>query len=438
VVGVATAVSFQAGLTVVSIALVAAASIRSRRLGLAALWTLWFLAPFLRRVLDLTETTNGPDLLAIAPFVATGIVGLIEYTRRPLSGRAWVVPAVATGGFLIGVPQGFGDTAPLAFGLGTYVAGLAGFFIGYSEDLQAGQPLDLERLLLLLVPLVALYAIYQSLFPLPAWDDHWLKTVDIAPFGSKENGNFRTFGTLNAPGALGAVLAVFGALCLAGRRITPYVVIVAAIGMAGMALTYVRSAWLALVFAMLLTAVLGRGRYIGRVLGLATLVLALILALGPHSTIGAQVVQRATTLGELGTDTSAQARLDTTSKVLPVAIRAPIGAGLGAVGQARKLSAVPDKFTFPDNGYLAILYQTGPLGFLMIVGSLVGVAVWSMTGPLAARWRSLRLTALIALGTLLFLEVGADVLYGVTAPMAWYFAGVLMRLGEKSREFGGG
>ena len=27
---------------------------------------------------------------------------------------------------------------------------------------------------------------------------------------------------------------------------------------------------------------------------------------------------------------------------------------------------------------------------------------------------------------------------GVTAPMAWYFAGVLMRLGEKSREFGGG
>jgi putative inorganic carbon (hco3(-)) transporter len=411
---------------------------RSRWLGLLALWTLWFLAPFVRRVLDLTETTEGPDLLAVAPFVATAVVALVEYTRRPVAGRAWVVPAVAAGGFAIGIPQGFGDPNPLAFGFGTYLAGLTGFFIGYAEELEPGQPLQLERLLLLLVPLITLYAVYQSLFPLPAWDDHWLKTVDIAPFGSKEAGNFRTFGTLNAPGALGAVLAVFGAVCLAGRRVTPYVVIVGAIGMAGMALTYVRSAWLALVFAMLLTVVLGRGRYIARVLGLATLVLALILALGPHSTIGAQVVERATTLGQLGTDTSAQARLDTTSKVLPVAIRAPIGAGLGAVGQARHLSAVPDRFSFPDNGYLAILYEVGPIGFLMIVGALVGVALWSLTGPLAARWRSARLTALVALGTLLFLEIGADVLYGVTAPMAWYFAGVLMRLGEKSREFGGG
>jgi O-antigen ligase len=108
------------------------------------------------------------------------------------------------------------------------------------------------------------------------------------------------------------------------------------------------------------------------------------------------------------------------------------------VGQARRLSAAPEKFSFPDNGYLAILYQVGPLGFLMVVGSLVGVAVWSLTGPLASRWRGARLTALVGLGTLLFLELGADVLYGVTAPMAWYFAGVLMRLGEKSREFGGG
>jgi len=422
----------------VAIGLVAAASIRSRPLGLAALWSLWFLAPFIRRLLDLTETTTGPDLLAVAPFVATGIVALVEYTRRPVTGRAWVVPAVAVGGFAIGLPQGFGDPDPLGFAFGTYLLGLTGFFIGYAEELEPDKPLDLERLLLLLVPLVTLYAIYQSLFPLPAWDDHWLKTVDIAPFGSKEAGNFRTFGTLNAPGALGAVLAVFAALCLAGRRVTPYVVIVGAIGLAGMALTYVRSAWLALVFAMLLTVVLGRGRYIARVLGLATLVLALILALGPHSTIGAQVVERATTLGQLGRDTSAQARLDTTSKVLPVAIRAPIGAGLGAVGQARRLSAAPEKFSFPDNGYLAILYQLGPFGFLMVVGSLVGVAVWSLTGPLASRWRGARLTALVGLGTLLFLQLGADVLYGVTAPMAWYFAGVLMRLGEKSREFGGG
>jgi O-antigen ligase len=257
-------------------------------------------------------------------------------------------------------------------------------------------------------------------------------------FGSKQAGNFRAFSTLNAPGTLGAVLAVLMALCLAARRPTPYVLIVAGLGLACMAVTFVRSAWLALLVAMLLTAAIGRGRYLPRVLLLASLVFALVFVLGPRSTIGAQVVERASTLTDLGQDTSTQSRLATTSTILPIAIRQPVGVGIGAVGQARKLADSPEERSFPDNGYLGILYQTGPVGFALIVGPLLWALIWSLRQPSSREWRALKVSCGVALGTLLFLEIGADVLYGVTGPMVFYFAGLLLRIGETSRVFGSG
>jgi O-antigen ligase len=383
------------------------------------------------------EESTGPDLLALAPFVATVLVGGIEYYRRPLSGRAWIVPGLVLTGLLIGVPSGIDDPLPLIYGFAAYVAGVAGFFIGYAEPLKPREPPQLERVMLILLPIVATYGLYQALFPLPVWDAEWLRTVDIVQFGSKQDDNFRAFSTLNAPGTLGVVTAVLAALCLAARRQTAYVSIVGALALACMAVTFVRSAWLALGVAMVLTMLVGRGRYIARVLVLATLVLAMVLVLGPRSTIGAQVVERASTLGELGEDTSAQSRLDTTSAVLPVAIRQPIGAGVGVVGQARNLSDAPDEIDFPDNGYLAILYQTGPVGFALIIGALLWCLVGSLRARVGREWDPLRVSCGVALGTLLFLEIGADVLYGVTGPMVFYFAGLLTRIGEMGRGLGG-
>jgi O-Antigen ligase len=400
---------------------------RSRSAGLAALMGLWLLGPLIRRLIDLAETTSGPDLLALAPFAATGVVAIVDYTRYPLSARAWLFPGAALAGLLIGVPAGFTDPDPLAFGFVAYVAGISGFFIGYAEPVESGRAPQLERVLFLLVPPVALYGLYQALFPLPVWDAEWLDAANNPTFGTKEAGNFRVFATLNAPFTLGAVLTVFSALALVSRRQTAYVTIVGALGLACMGVTYVRSAWVGLAFAMVLALILGRGRYLTRVLVLAAAVLALIMFTGP---IGAQVVERAQTLGSLGRDVSAQERLRTTSSVLPEALRAPIGAGIGAVGQARVISDVPERRNFPDNGYLALLWQLGPVGFLLIVGSIFGAAIWSARGPVGREWQALRVSAGVALGTLLFLQIGADVLYGVTAPMAWYFAGLLVRIRE--------
>lgn len=431
--GFATWFSLQAALSVVIVALVGTIHLRSRWAGLMSLMSLWLVAPLLRRLLDLIEGSTGPDLLALAPFVATAVVGLIDFSRHPLSPRARLVLCAALAAFLIGIPQGIKDPNPLTFGFVAYLAGLSGFLIGYAEEPRRGEAPQLSRVLLLLVPPVALYGLYQALFPLPVWDAHWLEATGNPTFGTKQGGDFRAFATLNAPFTLGAVLAVFAAICLAVRKLTPYVLIVSAVALACLALTYVRSAWVGLAFAMLLTVAVGRKRYAARVAIVATIVVGLVLAAGPRSTIGAQVIERAQTLSSLGQDVSAQSRLRTTSEVLPVALKAPVGEGIGAVGQARVISDVPERKGFPDNGYLAILFQLGPVGFLMLFGALLTCAVWAARARLDRDLRALRVSAGVALGTLLCLQFSVDILYGITGPMVWYFAGHLVRISDEGR-----
>src|SRR3954452_903017 len=432
-VGFATWYSLQAALSIVIVALVGTVHVRSRRAGLASLMALWLVAPLLRRVLDLFEGNTGPAPLALAPFVATAVVGLIDFSRHPLSPRARMIVYAALAALVIGIPQGIKDPNPLTFGFVAYLAGLSAFLIGYAETPRRGEAPELARVLLLLVPMVALYGLYQALFPLPSWDAQWLQATGNPAFGTKEGGDFRSFATLNAPFTLGAVVAVFAAVCLTGRRVTPYVLIVSALGLACLALTFVRSAWVGLAVAMLLTVVVGRRRYAARVALLATIVVGLVLVAGTRSTVGAQVIERAQTLGSLGQDLSAQSRLRTTSEVLPVALKAPLGAGIGAVGQARVISAVPERKGFPDNGYLAVLFQLGPVGFLLLIGSILTCVVWAARARLDPDMQALRVAAGVALGTLLCLEFSVDVLYGITGPMIWYFAGYLVRLSDEGR-----
>ena len=48
---------------------------------------------------------------------------------------------------------------------------------------------------------------------------------------------------------------------------------------------------------------------------------------------------------------------------------APLGHGLGTAGEASKLSG-NTALRAPDNGYLALMYQVGPIGFLLVLAAL--------------------------------------------------------------------
>lgn len=398
--------------------------------GLVLLLALWIVAPFVRRVLDLVTYTSGSDLLSVAPFIATGMVGLAAWQRlRPIRTPA-LVAALALAGLALGVPTGLGETLPLLYATLAYSAGVMALFIGYS-DWRDGRPV-VERILLVLVPLAALYAIWQYFLPvLPAWDELWLRTVQLASVGTKENGDFRAFGPLNSPATLAAVSAVLVAMVVMRDRIDPWRI--AAGGLAGvaLALTFVRSAWIGLVLGLLLAVLVARGIGGLRLAALAAVVGLLFATVGSETGATGAVVDRASTLTDVESDVSFQERFETLVETVPEAVTAPLGHGLGSAGQASQLAG-QQNFDVIDNGYVMILYQTGLVGFLLTLGP-VGYVVWMAMTRFTPDQRRRALPLLAGLLTLAVMLASGDVLYGITGVLVWYCVGGLLAIDREQR-----
>jgi putative inorganic carbon (HCO3(-)) transporter len=399
---------------------VVAARISSRTAGLVALWALWLLAPGIRRVLGMAGPYLSTDPLALVPFLATVAVATMELARVPLPSRVRRLLALAALGYLIGVPVGL-LTAPAsaAFALLAYGGALLAFVVGFADD-----RLSVTRTLLLLMPALSGYAVYQYFAGLPPWDETWLASVDFITTGAPEEGRIRVFSTLNSPGTFAAVLGL--ALCgyLALPAVRARWLAGAGAAVVALTLTYVRSAWLALMAAAVVYVLLTRGRGAGRVATAAVACVVLVLALGAVSSGTADAIsERFTTLGSLEQDRSANDRVNLRLSLVPEAASAPLGHGLGQAGEATRLGAA-SRLLHADNGYLALLYQVGAAGFLLVAGAIV-----AFCAPLlAAVWRDrgrdpTGVFLATALAFLFVLLAAGDVLYGVTGAVFWYLLG---------------
>lgn len=400
--------------------------------GLTAVLVLWVVAPFLRRLFDYFSFSLDPDVLSIAPFVATGLVGMIAWRRARPSPRATMVFGVTCAGLAVGLPVGLLDPMPLAFATLAYGSAACALFIGYADG-RRDRPV-IDRVLLGLLPLVAAYALYQYLSPrLPGWDELWIRTSGIKTIGDKDDGTFRAFGTLNSPVTLATFTAMVVAMAVVAARLGPVRIAGAAAALAVLFFTGVRSAWLALGVTLVALVLVTGGRVMARVLVLLVILGGLYFVAG-GSTAGQQVIDRASTLTTLSgsgaeTDVSLTQRLNQVTVFGPRALAAPLGHGLGSVGQAAKVSSRSDAAPFADNGFLMLLWQVGPGGFLLVVGALGWALVTSLRGGSAAdRARRLPYVAPLVAGGVLMLA--SDSLYGLSAVIIWYCVGALLSLTE--------
>jgi len=419
--------SLQAAFALALLVLLVAIHGQSRRAGLVGLWTLWLLAPALRRVLALTAGTPTADPLALLPFVATVAIALLELRRSTMSGEARTTLVIGGLGFLVGAPMGLlADPVAFTYGLMAYLAGLSALVFGWGDG-EEGKQLTLVRTLVVLLPPLAIYGILQYFFPLTSWDSTWVETADLASIGAPQEGHIRIFSTLNSPGTFGLVLAIGILLALAVRRRPLTAAATTLLMLVALALTFVRSAWLSLVVGVIVYLTAARGRRAGRTVAvIATCLVALVVVGGSNPTTKA-FTQRVTSLGELGKDRSAQDRLKFSSALLPTAVGKPLGAGVGQAGLSVRLdeSSANDSLQSTDNGYLALLYQMGLVGFLMVVYAMARSAV-AATRSLRTDSGLDRPTKAAILATLIALlvsEAAGDVLYGISGAIFWYLAG---------------
>ena len=421
-------VNIQAGAAFVLVLLVVALHQYDRRWGIAAMLGLWFLAPGIRRLLGLLTGFVENDPLSLAPFAATAAIVGAELVRVHVPSRVRRIVLLAAAGFAIGLPAGLvaGPEAAV-FTFCAYMAALSASLLGFNERGVSAGDSTLRNVLLFGIPPIAVYAILQRVLPLPDWDQAWIDATDFNSIGAPAEGEVRVFATLNSPGAFAPLLAL-SLLCYLTVRPRHPSIAVAGAGLlsVALALTYVRSAWIALMVAALAHIVASRGQSARLLLGSAAAVAVVTVALAPVLPAAQDVVDRFDTIGSLGDDRSANERSATVSDTLPEALGAPLGHGLGSAGEQSKLSGDPGLRT-PDNGYLALLYQIGPIGFLLVMAA-IGLM-------LRAAWRGARdrgpgqdlRLLLFAMFVYTIVQLGSgDQLFGVSAVIFWFIGGQVL------------
>ena len=432
VTGVLVVRSPHVALAFVLLVLLLAVRTQSRTAGLATLWAYWLLAPFVRRLLDLAIGAPAADPLSLLPFLATGMLAVFELRENRLDQRARWVLAAAMVGLMLGAPAGLAaDPNAGAFAAVAYAASLSAFVLGWGDGVRRGTP-SLHRVLAVsLVPL-ALYGIVQYFLPLPAWDALWAENGQLSSLRSPQEGHIRVFATLNSPFTFAIVLTVGILLGLGAKRRLGSGLPLTLPPVVALALTFVRSAWLALVVALPVYALASRGRASGRVVVAVALCLVAVVVVGGSNPTTQAFTERVTSLGSPEEDDSANARLATTGRLLPASVSRPLGAGLGQAGLAVQLeeSGGEDKLKVVDDGYLSLLYQVGPFGALLVLAGLiasVGSAVRSVSRA-SDDERPARAALLAALVGLVVALASSDVFFGLPGAMLWYLCGLAIAL----------
>lgn len=422
-----TLISIQYGCTIALVVITVGLYARSRTAGLVAVWLCWLVAPFARRVFLLSDPVVGAEPLALAPFLVTAVVISLELQQITLSKRLRKTLLYVVVGYAIGVPMGFLAAPPAAaFAFFAYVTAAGCVVIGYRESTQVRAVLP--RLLVASAPFLALYAFRQYyVLPLPEWDEVWREAAAFETGQSSDQGRIRVWSTLNSPGTFAGVMGVASIAYLTTRRLTPWTLAGTLAVLAALALTYVRSAWLGLVITLVALVIVSRGGALKRVVPL----IVILAALGPVALGGsteAALSERASTFANLGTDTSGESRAGGSIVVIPYALSQPLGTGVGSAGEATRLGG-GGGLRVTDNGYLSLLFQVGPAGFLLVMIAAGGAVRRAWRNA----WRRPRGLDLLAFGIIVFSAVTfifGDQLYGVGGMFFWYAAGIALGRSE--------
>jgi putative inorganic carbon (hco3(-)) transporter len=419
--------SIQATSAFVLIVLVIALHQNDRGWGIIAVFGLWFVAPLLRRVFGLITGPIENDPLSLAPFLATGAIAAIELARIHVPTRVRRILLLAAAGFALGLPVGLvaGPRAAI-YAFIAYLAGVSGAVLGFGER-GSLQDSTLRKVLLFGMPPVAAYAIAQHFLPFPVWDQAWLDATEFTSIGDvTREEDIRAFSSLNSPGALAPLLGLSLLCYLTIDRHRLLSVLGAALIVVALSVTFVRSAWVSLIVAGLAHVIASRGRSARLVLGAGVVVVIATFALAPVSNTANNVLNRFNTIGNFRADTSATERATSFSQLLPTALEAPLGHGLGTAGEPTKLSGESD-LRAPDNGYLSLMYQVGPVGFIFVMAALAFALRAAWNGARArAPGQDLRLLLFATLVYMLVQLSSGDSFYGSHGVIIWFISGQVL------------
>jgi hypothetical protein len=384
---------------------------------------LWFLTPFLRRLLNFRSGYLETDPILAASLLATlACFPKLCRTFPILADRAALPFLLASSAVAYGFCIGVLFIRPLSSLLLETVNWVVPLFFGlflfaeYRDHRnRASLTRAFENVFRSGTLVMGIYSVAQFI-AIPAWDALWLTEVANPAFGTAEPFGVRVFSTMSSPLPL-AVASFAGLILLMGQR-GRLAVLSTTAGYASLALTCVRSAWG--LWAIGTAFVLFRqGRKLGRFLVIAAAAIILLFVSTSLEPVQRVLKTRLETLSALREDGSFQARAKGYEDWYDYLASNPLGTGVGSMVT---VLANKSEIGARDSGILNILLSLGWAGGA-VYGLALVLVVWSALNPPHAPTPLEVAASAISIAMILHMVL-SDNTAGFPGLVLWSFAGI--------------
>lgn len=213
---------------------------------------------------------------------------------------------------------------------------------------------------------VSIYAWYQY-FTIPPWDAFWVESIGAVGYlGQLRPTEMTVFSTMQERGPCAFFLAwAVIPMILARRWRNPFGWAAVFLIVGTVLVTYVRSGLITIALAAIAFPLVNRGRGVLRIVMLAIALYFSVNALLPKIGSGADSIEnRLNTFRDITADGSYQGRLDIAQWGFSMALREPLGTGLGSTGLGSRVNtgSFASQAVFGDNGYFDLILTFGWLG----------------------------------------------------------------------------
>ncbi len=285
------------------------------------------------------------------------------------------------------------NSEAVLFGIKTNLVAIALFYVAQTP-MATGSFIKKNLLWLVLIPalIVSVLAIFQAFLISPSFLEklgYGVSTIDPRQIIDGSIKFYRSFSTLGGPNQLGAYLLITLAFSLAyGIKQKSWFVTLSSLPiLAGIILSFSRSAWIGAIITFVLAVFLSISRKQKIYFVLSTLIVAMLAGGLVISQIGTnprlENILRHGRVFEGRVEGSDSSRITALAEATNAVLKNPFGHGLGSAGPA---SFKADKPFIPENWFLQIAYEIGVLGLLLYIfafAALLGDFIRNRSNPLA-------------------------------------------------------
>jgi hypothetical protein len=385
------------------------------------LW-LWFLTPFVRRLLDYRTGWVDTDPILGASLLASYacLLHVYRYLFRgdARRGLPFLFGFGAVGyGFCAGIigTQFQSVVLEAANWFGPMLFGFFVFLEYGTERKRKDVAAAFESTFRWGLLIMGAYGIIQFI-SVPAWDALWLTQVDNRAFGTAEPFGLRVFSTMASPVPFG--VASFAGLILLRRQSGGISLLATLGGYASLAFSSVRSTWGLWLIATVLVLVLQRQK-LGRFLLIIGVSLSLLVLSTTIQPVRDVLQKRFETLSDLRNDGSLLDRTSGYEQMTSYVLSNPLGLGLAAT---ENLVGGRSDLGGRDSGVLEIVLALGWIGGGIYFSALL-LIVWSGLKGRNGR-NDFEISACAISIAMVSHMILASISSGFSAAVLWSFAGV--------------